>query len=130
MIRRPPRSTLFPYTTLFRSLLDRRRVHRRRVDRIPRAVAGRDLGGVPLGGWRGQRRERLSGGALTHDDHPPALAVAAARREPSAVEDVEQRGVGQRLVGELTGGERRPHDVEKLHDPLPGGLARRYTVGL
>src|SRR5256885_9019480 len=25
MIRRPPRSTLFPYTTLFRSLLDRRR---------------------------------------------------------------------------------------------------------
>src|SRR2546425_9068024 len=25
MIRRPPRSTLFPYTTLFRSLLERRR---------------------------------------------------------------------------------------------------------
>src|SRR2546430_9691076 len=25
MIRRPPRSTLFPYTTLFRSLLDRNR---------------------------------------------------------------------------------------------------------
>src|SRR3989441_7314363 len=31
MIRRPPRSTLFPYTTLFRSLLDRgdRRAHGR-----------------------------------------------------------------------------------------------------
>src|SRR2546430_6397176 len=30
MIRRPPRSTLFPYTTLFRSLLGaERRVHRR-----------------------------------------------------------------------------------------------------
>src|ERR1039458_6597098 len=27
MIRRPPRSTLFPYTTLFRSMLDRRHVH-------------------------------------------------------------------------------------------------------
>src|SRR3712207_8006299 len=27
MIRRPPRSTLFPYTTLFRSLLMRRREH-------------------------------------------------------------------------------------------------------
>src|SRR3712207_7822282 len=26
MIRRPPRSTLFPYTTLFRSAVDRRRV--------------------------------------------------------------------------------------------------------
>src|SRR5260370_20108312 len=37
MIRRPPRSTLFPYTTLFRSLpgghhrRDPRRAHRRRV---------------------------------------------------------------------------------------------------
>src|SRR3712207_7435758 len=32
MIRRPPRSTLFPYTTLFRSRLQRRqrRVHRQR----------------------------------------------------------------------------------------------------
>src|SRR5438445_6252548 len=29
MIRRPPRSTLFPYTTLFRSLASSRRVSRR-----------------------------------------------------------------------------------------------------
>src|SRR2546422_9899217 len=29
MIRRPPRSTLFPYTTLFRSILDRRIADRR-----------------------------------------------------------------------------------------------------
>src|SRR2546427_8221331 len=35
MIRRPPRSTLFPYTTLFRSLLD---VHIDVVDLIRRAV--------------------------------------------------------------------------------------------
>src|SRR2546430_10725392 len=28
MIRRPPRSTLFPYTTLFRSLLRQRPLHR------------------------------------------------------------------------------------------------------
>src|SRR2546422_3326296 len=28
MIRRPPRSTLFPYTTLFRSIDDQRPVHR------------------------------------------------------------------------------------------------------
>src|SRR3712207_7569771 len=27
MIRRPPRSTLFPYTTLFRSTMTRRRLH-------------------------------------------------------------------------------------------------------
>src|SRR5258706_5626462 len=31
MIRRPPRSTLFPYTTLFRSLLDRHSTHSERL---------------------------------------------------------------------------------------------------
>src|SRR5256885_11540661 len=34
MIRRPPRSTLFPYTTLFRSLRARRDRFRHRVDVI------------------------------------------------------------------------------------------------
>src|SRR2546427_12288298 len=33
MIRRPPRSTLFPYTTLFRSLADRFKKPRSRVSR-------------------------------------------------------------------------------------------------
>src|SRR5256885_6637292 len=32
MIRRPPRSTLFPYTTLFRSLLQRRFAVAQRLD--------------------------------------------------------------------------------------------------
>src|SRR2546430_9617193 len=42
MIRRPPRSTLFPYTTLFRSLpaLDALRQHRRTRDHA--ADGGRD----------------------------------------------------------------------------------------
>src|SRR5258707_4792634 len=31
MIRRPPRSTLFPYTTLFRSVLPNRLTHRWRI---------------------------------------------------------------------------------------------------
>src|SRR5690348_18221838 len=35
MIRRPPRSTLFPYTTLFRSLLPRRVLRRRDVQQPP-----------------------------------------------------------------------------------------------
>src|SRR5258706_6159116 len=34
MIRRPPRSTLFPYTTLFRSELSRARIERFREPRI------------------------------------------------------------------------------------------------
>src|SRR5258708_38830598 len=40
MIRRPPRSTLFPYTTLFRSLGDRSAVRRLACDR----VCARDVG--------------------------------------------------------------------------------------
>src|SRR3712207_8211051 len=46
MIRRPPRSPLFPYTTLFRSV----RVHRLVVRLVPRGrrpVAGRGLGCGP-----------------------------------------------------------------------------------
>src|SRR2546421_7605988 len=35
MIRRPPRSTLFPYTTLFRSVLDRRAVARAAAGDLP-----------------------------------------------------------------------------------------------
>src|SRR5256885_7071250 len=38
MIRRPPRSTLFPYTTLFRSAEASRRARRPRGSRPPRRV--------------------------------------------------------------------------------------------
>src|SRR2546422_6349420 len=41
MIRRPPRSTLFPYTTLFRSRADAQGA--RRPPRLPRDDAGRRL---------------------------------------------------------------------------------------
>src|SRR2546430_4667163 len=47
MIRRPPRSTLFPYTTLFRSLV---------------------LGNVLLDGRHGQGAGRLDDGARVHED--------------------------------------------------------------
>src|SRR2546426_9356017 len=57
MIRRPPRSTLFPYTTLFRSLVDRPpRVHERVAvpadgaalpGRLRRSAAGVLAAGVP-----------------------------------------------------------------------------------
>src|SRR5436309_7223533 len=64
MIRRPPRSTLFPYTTLFRSLAD----HRAGLDRAARhqrvrgrisGLAGRLSGAlvVRVGGSAGCRSE-------------------------------------------------------------------------
>src|SRR5256885_7597500 len=45
MIRRPPRSTLFPYTTLFRSLRRSRRVphHSRKLPRDELRLRGRPL---------------------------------------------------------------------------------------
>src|SRR2546425_9774145 len=51
MIRRPPRSTLFPYTTLFRSLLEQAR--QRHVAARAQVVARRE----PVDG-RGRHRER------------------------------------------------------------------------
>src|SRR2546427_9552220 len=61
MIRRPPRSTLFPYTTLFRSLrhpvqraaVGARNGLRRRQDRLEQPVD------VALGGQRGADRVQL-----------------------------------------------------------------------
>src|SRR3712207_8501380 len=45
MIRRPPRSTLFPYTTLFRSVAGHRaRAARRAADRGSAGHLGRDRG--------------------------------------------------------------------------------------
>src|SRR3712207_7883785 len=56
MIRRPPRSTLFPYTTLFRS---RGRLHHRRAAGAPedgaRGQAAVDRGGLGVGGRGGDR---------------------------------------------------------------------------
>src|SRR5260370_30524087 len=52
MIRRPPRSTLFPYTTLFRSqaqnlLFSRAQLSGERCGRIPCDNAGRDAAKCP-----------------------------------------------------------------------------------
>src|SRR3712207_8510765 len=67
MIRRPPRSTLFPYTTLFRSRRVRRRAGRDRATRQPArqldglkhardAVGRKDASRALAGGARRLRR--------------------------------------------------------------------------
>src|SRR6266516_2254311 len=83
MIRRPPRSTLFPYTTLFRSPCEVRREHAahvlgvepfrmaRRVDEI-REEDGHDLALFP-----GDRRRRADGRAA-------GRAEAGVRRDLGA----------------------------------------------
>src|SRR3712207_8207933 len=59
MIRRPPRSTLFPYTTLFRSLrlADLEGGHVRAVE-VPRAARGAGLGQAV---WLLPRHEIIDG---------------------------------------------------------------------
>src|SRR5688572_32341801 len=67
MIRRPPRSTLFPYTTLFRSRAHPARHHHHRHHRLPaRSVDGRRRGEVegdlriPTEGRRPRSEEHTS----------------------------------------------------------------------
>src|SRR5258708_27268012 len=63
MIRRPPRSTLFPYTTLFRSVRERDRERSARGERL-RVHEQRHVGGgepgrhVAVGHVPGERRVR------------------------------------------------------------------------
>src|SRR3712207_7242308 len=73
MIRRPPRSTLFPYTTLFRSQV------RRRVPGVD--VAQPPRGDVELGEHPGD--ERAAGEGVRHDlvDRPRLVGDPAARSE-------------------------------------------------
>src|SRR2546426_8187987 len=80
MIRRPPRSTLFPYTTLFRSgggdgpprPVAARRAHGvRGVDR-PRARRAGAAGGRPPGGGR-RRRPHRGHGDQRSEEHTSEL---------------------------------------------------------
>src|SRR3712207_8734509 len=62
MIRRPPRSTLFPYTTLFRSQADRHRQPRQPEVGIPRR--------------RHQQDEQGAKDVQDHEGFPPAKGAA------------------------------------------------------
>src|SRR3712207_7889511 len=73
MIRRPPRSTLFPYTTLFRSPRPQPRPRARSRHGGRRAVlrhVGRD-GGEGVGRPGGRRRDAL--GAARSEEHTSEL---------------------------------------------------------
>src|SRR2546426_9163010 len=73
MIRRPPRSTLFPYTTLFRSVIDRRSVHQ--ITKKP--PTGRSLiqMGTNRSDWWGNRSKdsRSTRGLARSEEHTSEL---------------------------------------------------------
>src|SRR3712207_9267911 len=81
MIRRPPRSTLFPYTTLFRSELQR----------VEDAARGKYAVGVDEQGEDARDRARQDGEREAEDQAragAPVLAVPAAEEQRAA----EDRG--------------------------------------
>src|SRR5262245_64882451 len=69
MIRPPPRSTLFPYTTLFRSLFPQRRSSVRVVARLRRELNA-DLVRLGFRGAAVRQLDRVLGGerGCTHED--------------------------------------------------------------
>src|SRR2546422_6061780 len=73
MIRRPPRSTLFPYTTLFRSRRDR---HRKVL-----AHPIRDHRETRRSGLIGLERERASETVLRHAQHPKNAGISDRSEE-------------------------------------------------
>src|SRR3712207_7165501 len=93
MIRRPPRSTLFPYTTLFRSR--RRGAHRRHPaapqGRRPRHDAQRDAGG----------RRRRRGGSPRRRSRVAAHVLRRPRRGLRSEEHTSELQSRQYLVCRL-----------------------------
>src|SRR2546430_12608005 len=81
MIRRPPRSTLFPYTTLFRS----------RLTQCPPYRAGRHL-------WRAVRRRGSLVAAFRQHHRPAAGGRAVARSEEHTSELQSQSNIVCRLL--------------------------------
>src|SRR3712207_7540393 len=65
MIRRPPRSTLFPYTTLFRSPLGERDAQPQEREPLDRGVARRAR--------EGRRARPRGGAALRSEEHTSEL---------------------------------------------------------
>src|SRR5581483_1789459 len=121
MIRRPPRSTLFPYTTLFRShplraepvagadhIADAQRgsAPARRCDRAPDGAADRappTLRPRPAGGAEGRRGTRLPDGVeLPAESARPGRCRGASRegsRGPGRTGQRRSRGRGTGLHG-------------------------------
>src|SRR3712207_2129352 len=102
MIRRPPRSTLFPYTTLFRSVVEVARG-------LPRVV--RDEGVAGPEGLRGERlqkvvgarrhRVHVTGGAGNGLGDHPAAAVEEAGREVTGLAHHAREGGPHQRTGLL-----------------------------
>src|SRR3989449_7307677 len=101
MIRRPPRSTLFPYTTLFRSHARRMRPLGLGEQRLAEILGRREAGIEALGldeavGRRLGARERFAG--ITHDSASSNCPSFGTTKKPS-------RNAGASLAGPKASGQ-------------------------
>src|SRR3712207_7150323 len=95
MIRRPPRSTLFPYTTLFRSLLGQRRVDPAQRDGDVGHRGRADVGAVGVAEEQQRRRPAGLGGEVV------GLPVRAGEGEGRSEEHTSELQSRQYLVCRL-----------------------------
>src|SRR2546425_4695058 len=108
MIRRPPRSTLFPYTTLFRSTLHR-------------DLLQRDQGRLRRGDLAHRDARELQAHALHRAGQAVRITLEACGKIEGQVGDVDPERSGATLVGE---GQRELLDPDLLHRDAP--RARRW----
>src|SRR3712207_8625980 len=100
MIRRPPRSTLFPYTTLFRS---------RRPAPVKSAAARRVTCGVRRGGWRrASGRARARGQPRARSKTGKGCSRDAGRRSEEHTSELQSR---QYLVCRLLLEKKKKHKI-------------------
>src|SRR3989449_3403777 len=144
MIRRPPRSTLFPYTTLFRSLAGQlvqppalvvdRRVHRRHLRDAADEAAARRL--QPLAREPGHRRlgehaageiVRVGGDAEADGRDVFLVLVHQIGRELGGLADEQRQDAGGRRV-EGAGVADAPHAEPLARER--DGVERRRAGGL
>src|SRR5258708_11541756 len=98
MIRRPPRSTLFPYTTLFRSALATPQVHHvRRGRAVVRCRRGATLAEVPC---TTARRSEEHTSELQSPDHLVCRLLLEKKKKLQNFEDAK-RAVRAEVLYEL-----------------------------
>src|SRR2546425_10695441 len=108
MIRRPPRSTLFPYTTLFRSITERNAVTKPRERAVDaRSPERRAAGARPATASAALPRGRSPDAALDAD-HPPLARIEprlvhGAPASENRLVDLEDAGPRRVLRGVLPG---------------------------
>src|SRR5258708_24181105 len=86
MIRRPPRSTLFPYTTLFRSTRENRRPPR------PAVALGHERGAVRYNVTKSNRSEEHTS-ELQSPDHLVCRLLLEKKKTPVLAQPLDSRPV-------------------------------------